>query len=203
MGKVQAEHWIKRGPLSTKRQLIIDPLFIELGGPLANTCFSKEDIEAFRFGISTFHLFAIPVSRTYQIEIKNSAGKILLIRMHCFFWLGIRHTQNQFMHIHNQIHDAYFNDMAIHYIKLLRNGMSFELAGLFLTEEGIQLKKGKSVVPWNQLGLHSYFHSCMLYNLADPACYRSFDYWHDWNAPLLRTVVDYTIRNHPYFEWQK
>jgi hypothetical protein len=189
------EFHVKRTPLSAARLLTIDPLYLELEGPLADIRFSKEDIEGFRFGVTRFRYRFIPVSRTYNIEIINSQGKIILIRMHSFFEIGYKKVQRLFIQIHKQIQQAYFNDMAIHYVRLLNGGLTYELAGAFLTNEGVLLKKDKQVIPWIRVGLASYYHSCSVYDMADPRHFRSFDYWHDWNASLLRAVIDYKIRS--------
>lgn len=189
------EFHIKRTPFSASRLLIIDPFYIELEGPLSDTRFTKEDIEGFRFGVTRFTYKFIPVSRTYNIEIKNSEGKIILIRMHSFFEIGYKKVERLFIRIHKQIQQAYFNDMAIHYVRLLKGGLTYELAGAFLTNEGVLLKKEKHVIPWIRIGLASYYHSCSVYDLADPRHFKSFDYWYEWNASLLRAVIDYKIRN--------
>jgi hypothetical protein len=185
----------KRTPLSTRRTLTIDPLFIELEGPLANKRFVKEDIEAFRFGSAGFRFYFFAVSRTYNIEVKCSQNKIMLIRMHSFFGLGKKKIQNLFSRIHGQIQNAYFNEIAIHYVRLLDGGLTYELGGVFLTDEGILLKKEKQLIPWIRIGLKSYFESFSIYDITDPFHYRSFDYWHDWNASLLHAVIYYKTHN--------
>jgi hypothetical protein len=186
---------IKRTPLSASRLLTINSNYIEFEGPLANTNFTKEDIEGFRSGVTGFRFYMIPFSRTYNIEIKGSQGKILSIRMHSFFGLGNRRIKYKFIQIYKQIQKAYFNEMAIHYVRLLNAGLTYELAGTFLTDEGILLRKEKTPVPWIRIGLASYYQSCSIYDISDPQHFRSFDYWHDWNAALLRSVIDYKIRS--------
>jgi hypothetical protein len=189
------EFRVKRTPFSASRTLTIGPLYLELEGPLSETRFTKEVIEGFRFGITRLTYRFIPVSRTYNIEIKNSEGKIILIRMHSFFEIGYKKVERLFIQIHKQIQEAYFNDMAIHHVRLLNGGLTYELAGAFLTNEGVLLRKEKQIIPWIRIGLASYYHSCSVYDLADPQHFRSFDYWYEWNASLLRTVIDYKIRN--------
>jgi hypothetical protein len=187
---------VKRTPLSASRLLTIDPLYLELEGPLANTRFTKDDIEGYRFGVTSYSWFYfIPLSRTYSIEIKNSYGKIMLIQMHSFFGFGIKKNRNLFTKIHEKIHFAYFADMAIHYAKLLDSGLTYELAGAMLSSEGVLIRKTKQIIPWIRIGLKPYYEYCSLYDLADPQHARSFDYWHDWNASLLYSVIDYKLRN--------
>ena len=179
---------------SAPRLLTVAPLYLEMEGPLASTRFTKEDIEGLRFGVTLIRYYLLPISKTYNIEIKNSQGKIILIRMHSLFSVGYRKNRNLFIQIHKQIQQFYFNDMAIHYVRLLNGGLTFELAGAFLTEEGVLIKKDKPLIPWSRTGLATRFHSCSVYDKEDLRHFRSFDYWHDWNASLLRSVVDYKIR---------
>jgi len=191
-------HIIKRSPLATSRLLTIDPLYLDLEGPLANTRFTKEDIEACRFGISQLRYYFIPYSRTYNLEIKNGQGKILKIRMHSFFSIGNKKLLKQFTQIQDQVIKTYFQDMANHYAQLIHGDLSYELCGVLLTHEGVWIRKDKPMIPWLRLGLHSYFNSCSIYDLTDPHHYRSFDYWHDWNATLLRAVINYKLQSKRY-----
>ncbi len=189
---IQSFH-VKRTPFGASRLLTVAPLYLEMEGPLSHTRFTKEDIEGLRLGVTLISYFLIPISKTYNIEIKSSQGKIMLIRMHSIFGVGSRKNRNLFIQIHKQIQQYIFNDMAIHYVRLLNGGLTFELAGAFLTEEGVLIKKDKPLIPWSRTGLATRFHSCSVYDKADLRHFKSFDYWYDWNASLLRSVIDYKI----------
>ena len=192
------QHLIKRGPLSASRLLTIHPLYIELEEPLANIRYTKDDIEGFRYGVRYYHFYIIPISRTYNIELRNSQGKIMLVRMHTFFGINKKKIEKSFIDIYNQINEAFFNDMAVHYAQLLNSGLTYNLAGALLTNEGVILKKDNKLIPWLRIGLSSYYRSCSIYDISDPQHYRSFDYWQDWNASLLHSVVDYKMKNITY-----
>jgi hypothetical protein len=185
---------VKRSLFSAPRQVTIAPLYLEMEGPLANTRFTKEDIEGLRFGVTLIRYYLIPLSKSYNIEVKSSQGKIITIRMHTFLGIGSRKIRSLFIGIHKQIQQSFFNDMAIHYVRLLNGGLTFELGGAFLTSEGVLIKKDKQLIPWLRTGLATRFHACSIYDTSDLRHFRSFDYWHDWNASLLRSVVDYKIR---------
>jgi hypothetical protein len=189
---------IRRGPLSVQRRLTINPLYLELKGPLANIHFTKEDIEGFRYGVQNFQYFIIPISRTYNIEVRNGQGKIMFIRMHTVFGFGNRKIEKLFIDIYKRIHKAYFFDMAIHYVRLLNGRLDYNLAGVLLTNDGVYLKKDSPLIPWISVGLSSYYHACSVYDISDPQHYRLFDYWQDWNASLLHSVIDYKLRSTTY-----
>jgi hypothetical protein len=189
---------IKRGPLSASRLLTIDPLYIELEESFANIRFTKEDIEGFRYGVRYYHFYIIPFGRTYNIEIRDGQGKIMLIRMHTFFGINDKKIEKLFIDIYNKIHDAFFNDMAFHYAQLLNGGLNYNLAGALLTHEGVVLKKNGGLIPWLRIGLSSHHRSCSIYDISNPQLYRSFDYWQDWNASLLHSIVDYKMKNITY-----
>jgi hypothetical protein len=186
---------VKRTPLSVARLLTIDPLYLEFEGPLANISFTKDDMEGYRFGISGFRYLLIPINRTYNIEVRSSMGKIILIRMHSFFGIGNKKIGKLFVQIRNKIHQAYFTDMSIHYANLLNSGLTYELAGATLTSEGVLLRQENQIIPWIRVGLKHYYQYCSIYDLADPQHMRSFDFWHDWNASLIYTVVEYKLRD--------
>jgi hypothetical protein len=192
------QYLIKRGPLSASRLLTIDPLYIELEESLANFRFTKDDVEGFRYGVRYYHYYIIPISRTYNLEIRNDKGKIMLIRMHTFFGFGNKKIEKLFVDIYNQINKAFFNDMAVHYVQLLNGGLSYKLAGATLTHDGVILKKDSGLIPWLRVGISSHFRSCSIYDISDPQHYRSFDYWQDWNAALLHSVVNYKMKSITY-----
>src|SRR5258708_1723022 len=98
---------VKRTLFGAPRLLTIAPLYLEMEGPLAKTRFTKEDIEGLRFGATLIRYYLIPISKTYNIEIKSSQGKIILIRMHSLFGVGNRNNRNQFIQIHKQIQQSY------------------------------------------------------------------------------------------------
>lgn len=143
---IQSFH-VKRTLFGAPRLLTVAPLYLEMEGPSAKTRFTKEDIVGLRFGVTPIRYYLIPISKTYNIEIKSSQGKIILIHMHSFFGVGSRNSRNLFIQIHKQIQQYYFNDMAIHYVRLLNGGLTFELAGALLTEEGVLIKKDKPLIP--------------------------------------------------------
>ena len=120
------------------------------------------------------------------------------IRMHSFFGIGNKKIEKIFIKILDQIQEVYFNDMAIHYLQLLNSEMTYVLAGATLTKDGIIIKKDGKLIPWIRLGLTSYQRSCSIYDLEDQRHVRSFDYWHDWNAVILRSIVDYKMRSTTY-----
>src|SRR5664279_2043061 len=165
------QHLIKRGPLSASRLLTIHPLYIELEEPLANIRYTKDDIEGFRYGVRYYHFYIIPISRTYNIELRNSQGKIMLVRMHTFFGINKKKIEKSFIDIYNQINEAFFNDMAVHYAQLLNSGLTYNLAGALLTNEGVILKKDNKLIPWLRIGLSSYYRSCSIYDISDPQHY--------------------------------
>jgi hypothetical protein len=165
---------------------------------LANIRFTKEDIEGFRYGVRYYHFYIIPFGRTYQIEIRDGKGKIMLIRMHTFFGINDTKIEKQFIDIYNKIHESFFNDMAFHYVQLLNGGLNYNLAGALFTYEGVVLKKDGPLIPWLRIGLSSHHRSCSIYDISNPQHYRSFDYWQDWNASLLHSIVEYKMKNITY-----
>ena len=53
MSEGKQSYHVKRTPFGAPRLLTIAPLYLEMEGPLANTRFTKEDIEGLRFGVTS------------------------------------------------------------------------------------------------------------------------------------------------------
>ena len=192
------QFYIKRGLLRSTRLLTIDPLYIEMEGSISSISFPKEDIEGFRYSVSFLSFYFFRVSKTYTIELRNSKGKIMVIRMHSFFGIQKKQVEQLFIEIYNKIYDVYFNDMVAHYLQLLNSGLTYSLAGAMISNEGLVIKKDGHLIPWIRLGLTSYYQSCSLYDLSNASCFRSFDYCHDWNATVLRSIVEYKLQHATY-----
>ena len=186
---------VKRTPLSARRKLTIDPLFLEFEGPRTNARITKDDMEGFRYGLRVLRFYIITIRKTYTLEVKSSSGKIISIRMHVFFGIGNKKIRAMFISIYKIIHSTYFKDMVVHYVRLLKGGLPYELAGAMLNSEGILLGPKKECIPWLRVGLKLNYLACYIYDLADPLHFRSFDYWQDWNASLLYSVVNYKLKS--------
>ncbi|MDP9041367.1 MAG: hypothetical protein M3N30_05250 [Bacteroidota bacterium] len=186
---------VRKTLFSSPRPLTIDPLFLEFEDPSGTIRFTKDDIEAFRFGRIVFTFLSITVGKAYSIEVKNSNGDVIVIRMHTLFGIRKKKIRSKFIEIYKAIHRTYFVDMGIHYVRLLNSGFTYELAGVLLNSEGVLLYPKKQLIPWNRVGLSVFSLSCSIYDLADPQHSRSFGYWDDWNASLLDTIVEYKLRH--------
>jgi hypothetical protein len=180
-----------------KHLLTIHPDFISFDddalNPQAPATFSKTDIESIRYAIDSIRGRVFRIGRTYRIELRSSAGKIIRIRLRSIYGIRKKNLGKKYGDILRSLHQAYFNEMAAHYIRLLRNEISFTLAGLILTPDGVDDAK-LGTLPWLFVGMKSYFTYFAIYDMRDAGKYRSFDYGMDWNAAVLRAVVDFTLR---------
>lgn len=161
--------------------------------PQTPTTFSKTDIESIRYAIDSVHGWIFRIGRTYRIELRSSTGKIIRIRLRSFYGIRRKSLGKKYGDILRAMHQTYFNEMAAHYVRLLGNELSFTLAGLLLSPDGVDdAKLGK--LPWSFVGMKSYFTYFAIYDMRDAGKYRSFDYGVDWNTAVLHAVVDFTLR---------
>ncbi len=86
--------------------------------------------------------------------------------------------------IYEALRDANFNDLGLHYVKLVNDSLPFTLAGVILTPKGIADPK-IGTLSWNSIGLKAYTSYFAIYDKSEPNSYHAFDYGIEWNAVLL------------------
>jgi len=194
----QISFLIRSSLFDRQRMLTIHPDYLALEDNDLNssgaTRIEKEHIEGFRFGIDWYRGRYIMIGRTYRIEVRDHQGRILGIRLHSIYGIHQKRLGNKFRQIYQALHKAYFNDLGLHYIRLVNDGLSFSLGGVTLTNVGIEDPK-IGALPWNSIGLKPYHSYFALYDKAEPAKYHAFDYGFDWNAGLLYAVLNYILKH--------
>jgi hypothetical protein len=176
-----------------KRLLRITPeclCFEDEGSGDHATAFPVADIEAFRYGIRRISGWHFIIGRTYFLDIRGAGRKILRVRLHSLYGIRSKRLGEKYIQILSALIDMYFNDMAAHYTRLLRQGMSFELAGLPVTPEGIWLTALKQEIPWSRMDIHRYVFYFSIADRNYPDRYRIINYGHDWNAAVLLGVAE-------------
>jgi len=156
----------------------------------------KEEIESYRYKVEGIRGYAFWICRKYIIEICNHKQEVVRIQLWSLY--GLR-RQVKYIAIIQTLNARYFNDMAVHYIQLLGNDLSFALWGVGLSPDGIaDAKLGE--IPWQRLGIKPYAQYFALYDLTDQINYRAFEYGIDWNAGILQAVVEYATNRHMAFQ---
>jgi len=87
--------------------------------------------------------------------------------------------------------------MARRYLEQFRNGQSVELLGISLNSQGVLVDEKAGRIGWNFLGTRRHWHYYTLYSEETPDNYRSFTFLDDWNAGVLRGVIEVILKEKP------
>jgi len=159
------------------------------------TTIEKSNIESFRFGIEWVTGLYFIIGRTYRIEVRDHEGNTIKIRLRSIYGIRKKSLGTKYKKIYDALHSAYFNDLGLHYVRLVNDSLPFTLAGITITPEGIEDPKTGSL-SWNSLGLKAYATYFVIYDKSEPKNYRAFDYGVEWNAVLLYSVLTFILQNH-------
>jgi hypothetical protein len=157
------------------------------------TCLEKANIESFRFGVDWISGFYFTIGRTYRIEVRDHEGATVKILLRSIYGVRKKKLADKYRQIYNALHNAYFNDLGLHYIRLVNDRLPFHLAGVMITADGIEDSK-IGALPWNSIGLRAYTSYFAIFDKSDPSKYHAFDYGIEWNAVLLYSVLEYILR---------
>lgn len=102
-----------------------------------HTTIEKSNIEGFRFGVDWITGLYFMIGRTYRIEVRDHTGKIIRIRLRSLYGIRRKKLATKYKKVYDALHNAYFNDLGLHYVSLVNDSLSFTLAGVILTPEGI------------------------------------------------------------------
>jgi len=84
--------------------------------------------------------------------------------------------------------------MTRHYLRQFEEGRPVELLGVSLNSHGVLFDKKLGWVGWNFLGTKRYWHYYTLYSEESPNDYRAFVFLDDWNAGVLRGLIEVILR---------
>ena len=159
----------------------------------APTSIEKANIESFRFGVDWIRGLYFIIGRTYRIEVRDHEGNTIKIRLRSMYGIRKKKLGTKYTKIYAALHNAYFNDLGLHYVRLVNDSLPFTLAGVTLTPEGIVDPK-IGALSWNSIGLKAYFAYFAIYEKGEPSNYHAFDYGIEWNAILLYGVLTFILK---------
>ena len=138
------------------------------------------------------------IGRIYRIEVRDHLGRIMKYRFWSLYGVRNRKLSEKYSSILQSLYSEYFNEMAMHYVSLLENQLSFSLAGVGLSPEGIADIRLRHI-PWNRIAVKTYYKYFALYDASNPSNYRTLEYGIDWNAAILYAVVQHMVRKQSHF----
>lgn len=84
--------------------------------------------------------------------------------------------------------------MTRHYLRQFRAGQSLELLGVSLNSQGVLFDEKVGRISWDFLGTKRYWHYYTLYSEEVPDNYRAFVFLEDWNAGVLRALIEAILK---------
>jgi len=201
---MQVELTIRASIFHRKRQLILDPEFIEFkdmdGTSHTNTRFEKEVIEGIRYGVRPINGYAFRIGRLYCIDIKNESGKLIKLRFGSLYGIYKKHLDNKYSKIVNTLFDYYYIQVFKNYIHLFHNKLEFNLLGIIFTPKGVLFKKTEPIIIWSDLGTKNYWSYFALFSKSNPNHYKAFQYLEDWNTIILQSVSRQILKEMNYLD---
>lgn len=189
---------IKSTILDRERLLTVHPDYLSFDDKdlksAQPTCLEKANIESFRFGVDWISGLYFIIGRTYRIEVRDHEGTCIKIQLRSIYGIRIKKLAKKYNQIYNALHSAYFNDLGLHYIRLVNDGLPFQLAGVTLTPHGLEDPK-IGALSWNSIGLKAYTTYCAIFDKSEPTRYHAFDYGIEWNGVLLYSVLEYILKS--------
>ncbi|WP_188933179.1 hypothetical protein [Puia dinghuensis] len=84
--------------------------------------------------------------------------------------------------------------MTRKYLEQFRDGQPVELLGVSLNSQGVLFDEKAGRISWNFLGTKRYWHYYTLYSEEAPKNYRAFVFLDDWNAGVLRGLIEVILK---------
>jgi hypothetical protein len=192
------EFMVRSTILDRPRLLVLDPEFIEFDDQdrisEASTRFLKTEIEGLRYGVKAIRGYRFRIGRIYCIDVRDISGRVIKIRLKSLYrvlrkLLGVKHQE-----ITNALFRYYFHDMIRHYLRQFHDGLTIELLGVRLDSQGVLFEKNVGRISWDFLGTKRYWHYYTLYSEESPNNYRTFVFLNDWNAGVLRGLIELILK---------
>jgi hypothetical protein len=183
---------IKSSILDRTRQLTISRTYLEFDDRSSvgsePTRFLKEEIEGFRYGVKAIHGYQFVIGRIYCIDINNTKGKIIKIRLKSLYGVRKNELGEKYISIINALLEYFFDDIAQSFLQQFAKNESFSILGVNFNSQGVRLKKNNQSITWDDLDTKSFISYFALFSKANPNLYWAFEYLNDWNTTILEGV---------------
>jgi len=192
------EFMVRSTILDRPRLLVIDKDYIEFDDQdrvsEVPTRFSKTEIEGLRYGVKPIRGYRFRIGRIYCIDIRDKSGRVIKIRLKSVYLVRRKLLEEKYQQITNALFRYFFHDMTRHHLRQFREGRPVELLGVSLNSHGVLFDKKVGWVGWEFLGTKRYWHYYTLYSEESPNDYRAFVFLDDWNAGVLRGLIEVILK---------
>ena len=192
------EYTVRSTILDRSRLLVIDPEYMEFDDQnlvsATPTRFQKSEIEGLRYGVKGIHGYRFRIGRIYCIDVRDVSGRIIKIRLKSVYRVRRKLLGDKYQEITNSLLKYYFHDMIRGYLQQYQEGQSVELLGVKLNSHAVLFDEKVGWVSWGFLGTKRYWHYYTLYSEESPDNYRAFVFLDDWNAGVLRGLIEVILK---------
>jgi hypothetical protein len=192
------EFMVRSTILDRPRLLVIDPQYIEFDDQdrvsMPPTRFLRTEIQALRYGVKGIRGYRFRIGRIYCIDIRDMSGRVIKIRLKSVYRVRRKLLGEKYQEITNSLFKYYFHDLTRHYLRQFQEGQSVELLGVKLNQHAVLFDEKVGWVGWEFLGTKRYWHYYTLYSEESPDNYRAFVFLDDWNAGVLRGLIEVILK---------
>jgi hypothetical protein len=192
------EFTVRSTILDRPRLLVIDPEYIEFDDQdrvsVPPTRFLRAEIQALRYGVKGIRGYRFRIGRIYCIDVKDISGRVIKLRLKSVYRVRRKLLGEKYQEITNSLFKYYFHDMTRHYLRQFQEGQSVELLGVKLNQHAVMFDEKVGWVGWEFLGTKRYWHYYTLYSEESPDNYRAFVFLDDWNAGVLRGLIEVILK---------
>jgi hypothetical protein len=197
-GKERLEFMVRSTILDRPRQLVIDQEYLEFNDQdlvsQPPTRFLKTEIEGLRYGVKAIRGYRFRIGRTFHIDVRDISGRIIKIRLKSVYRVRLKLLEQKYQAIATALFQHYFHDMSRRYIQQFRMGEPIDVLGVNLNREGVLFDEKVGRVSWDFIGTKRFWHYYTLFSEENPTKYRAFVIADDWNAGVLRGVVESILK---------
>lgn len=154
----------------------------------------KADIAALRYGVKAIRGYRFRIGRIYCIDVMDVSGIIIKIRLKSVYRVRRKLLGKKYQEIVSSLFTYYFHDRTRDYLKQFQAGLSVELLGVNLDSNGVIFDKKVGRVSWEFPGTKRYWHYYTLFSEGAPEKYRAFVFLDDWNAGVLRGLIETILK---------
>ncbi|GAB4091261.1 hypothetical protein GCM10028786_01870 [Flaviaesturariibacter terrae] len=147
-----------------------------------------EDIEAVRYGVKGWGIY-LPFGRVNCVDLKLHSGHIRKLRILSVSRIRKVVASHEYHRIATVLLNALIQSDSDDYRHRFERGETITVCGVQLSQEGLQLAQGKTILSWLDIDLHCYWHHFTVTSLSDRKQYRNFYHLKDWNAGLLLAIL--------------
>ncbi len=192
------EFMVRSTILDRPRLLAINHEYIEFDDKErvseAPTRFLKADIAALRYGVKAIRGYRFRVGRIYCVDVMDVSGIIIKIRLKSVYRVRRKLLGKKYQEIVSSLFKYYFHDVTRDYWSQFQAGQPVELLGVNLDSNGVIFDKKVGRVVWEFLGTKRYWHYFTLFSEEAPEKYRAFVFLDDWNAGVLRGLIETILK---------